>query len=144
MAQKKLSKGIRIGVILALVLALGFLAWWFFIRQPRVPNNVITLSGRIEGDDSTVAAKTSGRIREIRKREGDTVKAGDVIAELDDEQATAREEQARSALQEAETRVSRSQEQVGVLREQLRQARLTVEQARLDAEGRVRQAEAQV
>ena len=69
------------------IVAATFLAWWFLVRQPPVPHNIITLSGRIEGDDSVVAAKTSGRIREIRVREGDKVKPGEVIAVLDDEQA---------------------------------------------------------
>ena len=142
--SRKLSRAIRIVAILIVVLAAGFLVWWFMIRQPSVPSNLIVLSGRIEGDDSVVAAKTSGRIREIKVREGDNVKAGDVIATLDDEQAAAREQQAKAAVQEADTRVTRSREQVAVLGEQLKQARLTVEQSRLDAQGRVRQAEAQV
>jgi HlyD family secretion protein len=144
MARKKLARAIRIAVFVALVLVGGFLTWWFLIRQPPIPRNIIVLSGRIEGDDSTIAAKNSGRVREIRVREGDVVKAGDVIAVLDEEQAVQREQQARSAVQSAETRVTHSQEQIGVLQEQLKQASLNVDQARLDAEGRVRQAEAQV
>jgi HlyD family secretion protein len=144
MPQKNFSKAIRIIAILIIVAVAGFLMWWFLIRQPPIPSNIIALSGRIEADDSVVAAKTSGRIREIRVHTGDTLKAGEVIAVLDEEQAAAREEQARSAAQEAETRIARSQEQIGVLQEQLKQARLTEQQARLDAEGRVRQAEAQV
>ena len=104
MLQKKLSRAIRFLVVFAVVVTAGFLVWWFLIRQPPVPHNIIQLSGRIEGDDSTVAAKNSGRIREIRVREGDSVKAGDVIAVLDEEQAAARVEQARSAAEGAETR----------------------------------------
>lgn len=144
MAKKTLLKTIRILVILAVVAGAGFLVWWFLIRQPPLPHNVIALSGRIEGDDSTIAAKTSGRIREINVREGDTVKAGAVIAILDEEQAAAREQQARSAADEAATRVTRSQEQIPVLEEQLKQAYLAEQQSKGDAEGRVRQAEAQV
>jgi HlyD family secretion protein len=144
MPRKKLARAIRISALVLLVVVTGFLIWWFLIRQPTIPHNIIALSGRIEGDDSTVAAKTSGRIREIRVREGDNVKAGDIIAILDEEQAVAREEQARSAAQEAGTRVTRSQQQIAILEEQLKQARITVDQASSDAEGRVRQAEAQV
>src|SRR5215831_187843 len=144
MPRAKLSRVLAILTILILVAGGVFLLWWFLIRQPPIPHNIIVLSGRIEGDDSTVAAKTSGRIREIRVREGDIVKAGEVIAVLDEVQAAAREDQARSASQEAQTRVTRSQDQIAVLREQLKQADITVDQARQDAEGRVRQAEAQV
>ena len=144
MRRKSLSRVILLLAVLAIVIAGGFLVWWFLIRQPPVPHNIIVLSGRIEGDDSTVASKTSGRIREIRVREGDVVKAGDVIALLDEEQAAAREQQARSASQEAATRVTRSQQQISVLEEQLKQANLGVDQSKQDAEGRVHQAEAQV
>jgi len=144
MPRNKLSRAVLIVAVLVIAIAGGFLVWWFLIRQPPVPRSVIALSGRIEGDDSKIATKVSGRIREIRVREGDIVKAGDVIALLDEEQAAAREQQARSASQEAETRITRSQDQIGILREQLKQANITVDQARQDAEGRVRQAEAQV
>jgi HlyD family secretion protein len=135
---------LRVVSVFAILLVAGFVIWWFLVRQPPIPHNIIALSGRIEGDDSAIAAKTSGRIREIRVREGDPVKSGDVIALLDDDQAVAREQQAQSSLQEAETRVTRSEEQIAVLREQLKQARLTVLQAKQDADGKVHQAEAQV
>src|SRR5262252_3462636 len=144
MPRQKLSRAIAILATLFIVAAAIFLAWWFLIRRPPVPHNIITLSGRIEGDDSVVAAKTSGRIREVRAREGDRVKSGDVIAILDDEQAAAREEQARSAAQAAENHVTQAQQQIAVLGEQLKQTRIGVDQAQLDAQGRVHQAEAQV
>lgn len=144
MPRNKLSRVAIVIAVLLLLIAAGFLIWWFMIRQPPVPHNVIALSGRIEGDDSTVATKTAGRIREIRVREGDTLKAGDVIAILDEAQAAAREEQSRFAADQADTRVTRSQDQIAILQEQLKQANITVDQSRQDAEGRVRQAEAQV
>jgi HlyD family secretion protein len=143
-SAENFSTAIRIAGIMAIVVAASLIVWWFFIRQPPIPNNIVAFSGRIEADDSVVAAKTSGRIREIRVHTGDTVKAGAEIAILDEEQAVAREEQARAVVQQADTRVLRAQEQISVLQEQLKQARLTVEQARLDSQGRVRQAEAQV
>ncbi len=144
MPSTRLSRVIRIALVLVVLLIVGLVLWWFFIRQAPIPSNIIALSGRIEGDDSVVAAKTSGRIREIRVREGDRLKAGEVIAILDDEQSAAREQQAKSAADEAQTRVTHSQQQIAVLGEQLKQARITVEQTKLDAQGRVRQAEAQV
>src|ERR1043166_254478 len=90
--MKKRSRLLIALPVLLILIAASVLVWWFLIRQPPVPRNIIVLSGRIEADDSTVATKVSGRIREIRVREGDTVKAGDVIALLDEEQAAAREE----------------------------------------------------
>jgi HlyD family secretion protein len=100
------------------------------------------VSGRIEGDDSAVAPKTAGRLLEIRVREGDKVKAGDIIAVLDDDQIRAREEAARAALTSAQANAKVAEAQVGVLQQQLQQNQLLTDQAKLDAQGRVRQAEA--
>jgi HlyD family secretion protein len=133
----------RLALVAVVVLAglAGFALWRFVLARPSLPPGVIAVSGRIEGDDSAVAAKTSGRIREIRVREGDPVEAGQVIAALDDEQIRAREQQAMAALRQAQARVKLAGHQIAVLDEQLRQSQLGVGQARADAEGRVNEAE---
>jgi HlyD family secretion protein len=142
--MKPANHRIKAVFILILLSLTAVCAWWFFLRQPAAAPEIITLSGRIEGDDATVAAKTSGRIREITVREGDAVKAGQVIALLDDEQIKAREEQAQSAVAQAEAKVMHAQQQIAVLQSQLDESRLNVLQSRADAEGRVSQAQAQV
>ena len=121
-----------------------YLFWRIFLASTAGPENLVTLSGRIEGDPSAVAAKQSGRILEVRVREGDTVNAGDVIAVLDDAQIRAREEQAQAAVTDAEAKAEAARAQIAVLQEQLRQSELLTEQARTDAAGRVRQAESEV
>src|SRR5438094_409460 len=132
----------RVAIVAVLVAGLaGFAVWRLVLAPPAVPPGVIAVSGRIEGDNSAVAAKTSGRIREITVREGDPVEAGQVIAELDDEQIRAREGQASAAVRQAEARVRLAQHQITVLNEQLQQSRFGVDQARADAQGRVSEAE---
>ena len=128
-------------VVLVVVIAGGVGVWRFVRSRSAVPAQLIAVSGRIEGDDSAVAAKTSGRIREITVREGDRVQDGQVIAVLDDEQVRAREDQAGAAVRQAEARARLSQHQIEILEEQLRQSRLGVDQARADAEGKVNEAE---
>jgi HlyD family secretion protein len=130
--------------VIVAVLALGVAGaavWRLVLAPPAMPHGVIAVSGRIEGDDSAVAAKTTGRIRELRVREGDQVEAGQVIAVLDDEQVRAREQQAEAMVRQAEARVRLSQHQIAVLNEQLRQNEFGVDQARADAQGRVSEAE---
>ena len=131
-------------LVIVAVLLLGFagLAVWRVVfgasgAQP----GVIAVSGRIEGDDSAVAAKISGRIREITVREGDPVESGQIIAVLDDEQIRAREQQAEAAVRQTEARVRVAGHQITVLNEQLRQSTIGVDQARVDAQGRVSEAE---
>lgn len=121
-----------------------YLFWRIFFASAGGPENVITLSGRIEGDSAAVAAKLSGRILEVRVREGDSVNAGDLIAVLDDAQLRAREDQARATVADAEAKAEAARSQIAVLEEQLRQSELLTEQARTDAQGRVRQAENEV
>jgi HlyD family secretion protein len=105
------------------------------------PEGIVTLSGRIEGDQSKIGPRTGGRIVEIAVREGDTVQADQVIASLDDEQVRAREAAARAALAQAEARATSARDQVAVLEAQLLQTELRTTQSRADADGRVRQAE---
>ena len=129
-------------VLFVVLLASGLIVW--LLAPVHTPTNVIAVSGRIEGDDAAIAAKTSGRIREITVREGDHLAAGQVIAVLDDQQIRARERQAEAAVKQAEARVRLSQHQIVVLNEQLRQNELQVDQARVDARGRVSEAEARL
>jgi len=132
-------------VLPLIVVALGvaaFFIWRGYFANPRIPDSIVTVSGRIEGDDSAVSPKTAGRIIEIRVREGDTVKAGETIATLDDAQVRAREDQARAALTGAEARAKSANDQIAVYQQGLQQNELMTEQSKVDAAGRVRQAEA--
>jgi HlyD family secretion protein len=142
----------RVMRVLALVVLLaiaGALIWakpWTtlvsLIQGANSADRTIALSGRIEGDDSAVASKITGRILDVRVREGDSVSAGQIIAVLDDQQVRAREEQARGVVEGAEARAKAARAQIDVLQEQLQQGQLQTEQATVDAEGRVNQAEA--
>lgn len=129
-------------IVLLLVAAIGYGVWKEFLQPTPLPPGVVQLSGRIEGDDSAIAPKVAGRISAINYREGDTVKAGDVIATLDDIQTKSREDQARSSVSEADARVAFAQQQIAILEEQLRENDLQLEQSKVDANGRVAQAQA--
>ena len=115
-------------VVVVALAAAGFTIWKVFFSVPPTPENIVVLSGRIEGDDSAVSPKAGGRILEIHYREGDSVNAGDVIAVLIDEQVKAREGQAMAALRQAEAKTKSAREQVTVLEEQRREEEATVEQ----------------
>jgi HlyD family secretion protein len=130
--------------VLVILIVLGIIVWRFTLATSKAPDNIIALSGRIEGDDSSIAPKTAGRVAEIRFREGDSVRAGETIAVLDDAQLRAREEQARAALLASEAREQAARSQLAGLQEQLEQSQVQTSQAKMDAEGRVRQAEAEV
>jgi HlyD family secretion protein len=131
--------------LVAAALAIGALAIWkLFLSEPKLPDSIVALSGRVEGDDSAISAKITGRLLEIKFREGDSVKAGEVIAVLDDQQVRDREQQAEASVHQYEARLNSAQQQISVLQEQLAQARLLTDQSKIDAEGRVHQSEAEL
>lgn len=137
-----------VAAVLALAVAVAaFAAWRLFLAVPPVPPGVIAVSGRIEGDEAAVSPKTSGRIRELTVREGDSVEAGALIAILDDEQVRAREQQAEAMVRQAEARLATAEAQLAQAEASYAQARwdrdafATLFQRGLIAEQQARQAE---
>jgi HlyD family secretion protein len=133
---------LKVLIPLLLLGGIGYGVWKYLIHKPEVPGSVVAMTGRVEGDDAVISPKVAGRIVEIRFREGDVVKAGDVIATLDDRQILARVAQAKAAVTEAEIKQRAAQQQIAVLEEQLQQTELQAGQSTVDADGRVRTAEA--
>ena len=133
---------IRMILLIAVVAIAAVAIWEILFATPALPDSIVALSGRIEGDDSAVSPKTSGKILEVTVREGDTVTAGQVIARLDDAQVRAKEDQARAALASAQAKSQAARDQIAVLQDQLRQNQLQASQSATDADGRIRQAQA--
>jgi HlyD family secretion protein len=128
---------LRVVAIVAILAVAAVVVWRVYFSAPKTPDNIVDLSGRIEGDDSAVASKQPGRVIDIRVREGDTVTAGQVIAVLDDAQA-------RAQVADAEAHVALAERQVPVLQAQLRQAQLATQQASVGVGGDVSAAQSQV
>jgi HlyD family secretion protein len=139
-----MSSALKKVIPILLLAAIGYGVWRLAFSKPKIPDNIVQLTGRIEGDDSAISPKVAGRIVEIRFREGDTVKAGETIATLDDSQVRARQDQARDSVLAAQAVLSSSQQQIAILQDQLKQTELETGQATQDAEGRVRESEAQL
>jgi HlyD family secretion protein len=102
------------------------------------------VSGRIEGDETNIAPRASGRIVEIAVREGDSVKQGDLLVRLSGKQTMAGREESSARVTVAERRVEQARGEVAVLQSRLAQLDIQQQQAGLDAQGRVAQAEGQL
>ncbi len=140
------------GMVAALILALGGLAGWLWLRAAPLPPGLIQANGRIEGDHFIVAAKVPGKVAQLLAREGDSVTQGAVVVRLDDAQVRARVEQARQAvaalqaqLQAAQTglevahkdlplAIQTAEANLAHARAQLASTRSSAEQAARDAE----------
>ena len=74
-------------IALVVLAALGGLGYYLaprFMPAPP-PSDRITVSGRIEGYETNVGPKVGGRVDFIGYREGETVKAGDVLVKIADD-----------------------------------------------------------
>ncbi len=132
-------------ILIVLLLAAGaIIVWRVALAKQDGSANTIVLSGRIEGDDSAVSSKATGRLLEARVREGDEVKAGDVIAVLDDQQLRDREAEAQATVAQAEAKLEWARKQISVLEDQLGQNSVETGQSKVDANGRVSQAQAEL
>ena len=134
----------RVKLVVAAVVALFTLTSNCGTSGPEERPGTVFVSGRIEGDETNLAPKLSGRIVEIIVREGEDVKAAEVVARLSGKQILATRNQAQAQLVAARRRIEQSRGEVRVLQQRVQQVELQRDQASLDAQGRVAQSESQL
>ncbi|HVY79830.1 MAG TPA: HlyD family efflux transporter periplasmic adaptor subunit [Steroidobacteraceae bacterium] len=109
---------------LALLLLVGALGiafiGWYSLRSPRgLPEGLIQANGRIESDVVNVSSKLAGRIVTLGAREGDVVKAGALLVQLDDRGVRAQLQEAQSALATARARAAAARVALSVMRKEV-------------------------
>lgn len=129
-----------IGLVVAGV-GLGGLA--YFLSRPKSAQP-LEVSGRIEGYETDIGAKASGRIEFVAVREGATVRKGQLIVRLDDEEIQAQLRQAQAQVNAAQQQEQQARLQIDVLTSRIQEAGLSWQQARGDAQGRISQAASNV
>jgi membrane fusion protein YbhG len=129
-------------LVLAGAAALVLLAWaGWQIREQRAAAGRVTGSGSIEATQVDVTPKVAGRVIKLLVKEGDRVRAGQILAELEPKEASAQVAQARSAVAQAQASVTLAQQAVTV-QEQVTRAQVAQAQAQVTmAAARVPQAE---
>lgn len=96
----------------AAALAAGLILAWLYLTPEGLPEGFASGNGRIEAVEIDVAAKTPGRIAEILVREGDFVRAGQVLARMDTAVLQAQLREAEAQLQRARISVETAESQV--------------------------------
>ncbi len=114
--MKNRTKTTIITLFVIIVGTAAFVGWWFYGREMPLPDGLIQANGRIEGDHYIVAGKASGRIMKLGAREGDSVKKGQVMAQLDDDQVSAGVAQAKAGLEAFRRRFSTAQTKLEILK----------------------------
>ena len=77
-------------------------AWWFLAGQGNGDAGVVTASGFIEAEQVVISPEIGGRVRQVNAVEGQEVKAGEVLVEIDTAALTAQRTQAAAALEAAQ------------------------------------------
>src|SRR5690625_1433304 len=103
MAQKKRSIN-WIYILLGVFILLGAGAWWWHEYGQTTDERFAVSNGRLEATEIDVAAKMSGRLKEVLVREGDLVQAGEIVARMDPRSLNAQLAQAQAQKARSEER----------------------------------------
>jgi HlyD family secretion protein len=104
----------------------------------RTPSDRVHVSGNIELTEVDMSFKTAGRLVERRFDEGDTLKKGDIVAELDRDQLSQQKDRDVAAVASADSQYQQLQTSIAMQRETLagdiaaRKADLAQAQAHLE------------
>ena len=151
----KQQKGKKpIPLLLGLLVVGGGISYAVWRTQPQKAVDTLKLSGRIEGYETEIGIKRSGRIESIAFREGAYVKKGQELIKLDDSNDQLLQEQlrgtearitsAQSDEQQAIADVDRVQSELEQINSQIREAKLNLQQSEGDTQGRIQQAKSNV
>ena len=128
----------RFAVIVILLAAVGagaYATWWYKFRK--VVTNELVLYGNVDLRQVELPFNDSERISTVLVQEGDHVKRGQVVAELDTGRLVPQVNQARAQMDQQRQVVERLHN--GSRPEEIAQARANVAQADADAKNAIRQ-----
>ncbi len=130
------------GIILAIVVAAaagGGYYVWQSIASSELPAGIASGNGRIEAVEVDVAAKFAGRISEIFVDEGDFVKAGDKIAQIDTRELDTQLKQAEAQSRRADIGIETANAQVVQRNAEKRAAEAAIAQRKVQLESAMNQ-----
>ncbi|EOC3059244.1 HlyD family secretion protein [Cronobacter dublinensis] len=103
---------IILGVVV-IIMVIGALIWWLMTRNLETTDDAF-----IEGDAVTVAPKVAGYVTELRVKDNQRVKKGDLLVVIDPRDATAQRDQARAQFSLAQSQLHQAQAQLALAKVQ--------------------------
>ena len=72
-----------LAIAAVLTLAGGGYLYWTHMKAVQTPDGLASANGRLEVTRVDIASKLPGRVAQVRVKEGDAVRKGDLVAALD-------------------------------------------------------------
>lgn len=129
------KKRMVIGAVLAVAIAVIAAAAWYVMKPSGPGDGFVSGNGRIEATEIDISAKLGGRVNDIMANEGDFVKAGQLLAQMQVYVLDAQRDEARAHLQQAITAIASAEAQVAARKSDMAAAQAMVAQSKseLDA-----------
>lgn len=119
--------------ILVLAAGAAYLAWQW-LRPPSLPPGFSSGNGRIEAVDIDIAAKLPGRVEDIMVNEGDVVRAGQVLANMDTRVLLSQLREVKAVLEQARIEIETARSRVVQRQAEKRAAIALVTQRRTEVD----------
>lgn len=128
-------KGKRLVLLIFILAGLGFLGYWLYTRDQLDKNkDRLKLSGHIQTTETDLSFKVSGKISKIHFDEGDWIKAGQVVAELEVQDLKDEVAQAQARLAAAQANFAKYR--AGYRVQEIEEAKAAVAKAKADLENK--------
>lgn len=131
--MRNIGRLAAIGVLAGLLLGLGFFLWH---RRASSPRPGLRLTGHIEATETNLGFKVPGIIKAIHFQEGQEVKAGQVVAELEAQDLRQEVAAAAARLEAAQANLERLRS--GYRPQEVREAQAAVAQAQAEYDDKAR------
>jgi len=95
--------------IVVIVMIIVALVWWLMTRNQETTDDAFT-----DGDAVTIAPKVAGYVTDLRVKDNQRVKKGDLLVVIDPRDATAQRDQAKAQLGLAEAQLHQAQAQLAL------------------------------
>ena len=109
-AKAKKAALIKKGILaLVFLIVVGVIAYGLYKSNQHSEPEVVTLQGQMQMQQTSIAAKVSGRIAQILVKEGDSVAVGQQLIEMDSPEINAKINQARAGKQMAQSQLDKAE-----------------------------------
>lgn len=136
--RPRLARRVLVTLALLAVVAGGAGGGWYWWQQRQLsalPPGIAFGNGRVEAEQVDVATKIAGRIEAVLAREGEMVRAGQVLARMDTRELEAALRQAEAQARQARRMLEVRQAMVAQQRSQLTLAEAELERTRTLVQG---------